>query len=196
MTATTAPTTYAIGDAVVIFRDGFEGTRKLFVDDIVDDGETVEYTLRHDYGLDYIGFFKAEELKPYEGSDLQWKREGKAMYAALKAENERLKAELDGCEDTLANAVIDHAAPSVTVHEQALDTAPIPNGTRVYMTYGNVTYRAEIVGYEAARDRYEVRYYCPQRKTIMQGVCVAPSTLTVAEPEWQRTDAQQQGAVA
>jgi hypothetical protein len=60
-----------------------------------------------------------------------------------------------------------------------------PTGARVYMTYGPRTYRAEIVAYEPERDRYEVRYWCPERKTIMQGVCVAPSTLTLAEAQYQ-----------
>lgn len=61
-----------------------------------------------------------------------------------------------------------------------------PTGARVYMTYGANVYRAEIIGYEPERDRYVVRYYRPGYG-IMHGHCVAPSTLRLAEAQWQTT---------
>lgn len=41
-----------------------------------------------------IRFYKAIDFIPYEGSDLQWQREGRERYANLQAENERLQSEL------------------------------------------------------------------------------------------------------
>lgn len=60
-------------------------------------------------------------------------------------------------------------------------TTTLTPGTRVYLTARGVTYRAEIVGYDAARGRYSVRYYCPAAKAVLLGDCVAPSALAVAD---------------
>lgn len=63
-------------------------------------------------------------------------------------------------------------------------TQTFPTGARVYMTYDHNVYRAEIIDYEPERDRYTVRYWNPGWG-MMHGHCVAPSTLQLAEAQYQ-----------
>jgi len=73
--------TYVVGDIVA------QPNRKLAIREITDDGY---YICTDEQGYEVTHFFTAEELTPYDGSDLQWRREGRQMYEALKAENAAL----------------------------------------------------------------------------------------------------------